>query len=373
MRRAGSLRYLDVVPRSPARGESLFVPGRLCLFGEHSDWAAGFRPRMPSIAPGYCLVVGTDQGLYAEAQRAEGVLTIESVLADGRHAGPLRLPLDARALEAAATSGDFFSYAAGTAREILSRHRVGGLALSLRADLPVQKGLSSSAALCVLVARAFSRVHGLGLDVRAEMELAYAGERRAGSECGRMDQICAHGRRVSALRFDGDALDVSLLAPAAPLHLLIVDLGRSKDTRRILRDLNACFPEAPSALAAGVRDALGPRNAELVGRARVALEAGDAGTLGALMIEAQALFDARVAPACPELRAPRLHEILQHAAVRELAFGGKGVGSGGDGCAQLVCRGPEERDALARRLSEETGVVCLPLGIEAGESQAGSS
>ena len=113
-----------------------------------------------------------------------------------------------------------------------------------------------------------------------------------------------------------------------------------------------------------MRDALGPRNAELLGRARGALLAGDAARLGALMQEAQALFDAQVAPACPELRAPRLHEVLAHPAVRELAHGGKGVGSGGDGSAQLVARGPAERDALAKRLEAELGVGCLPLTLE---------
>lgn len=345
--------------------QSIFVPGRLCLFGEHSDWAGGFRRGAPAIVPGRCLVVGTDQGLQAEVRGVERELVIESVLSDGRREGPLRLSLELAALDAVAAAGGFFSYAAGTAREIVARHRVGGLALSIRTDLPVQKGLSSSAALCVLVARAFSRVHGLGLELREEMELAYAGERRTGSECGRMDQICAYGRCVTALRFDGDAMDVEVIAPPRPLHLLIVDLRRGKDTRRILRDLNACFPDAPGAVAAAVRDALGPRNAALVARARAALEAGDARALGACMVEAQVLFDEQVAPACPELRAPRLHEILRHPAVAALSLGGKGVGSQGDGCAQLVCAGPGEREALAARLGAETDVHCLPLTIEA--------
>ena len=35
----------------------LFVPGRVCLLGEHSDWAGGFRRDAPSIPPGKCLVV----------------------------------------------------------------------------------------------------------------------------------------------------------------------------------------------------------------------------------------------------------------------------------------------------------------------------
>jgi hypothetical protein len=132
--------------------------------------------------------------------------------------------------------------------------------------------------------------------------------------------------------------------------------------------LNRCFPDTPGALAAGVRDALGPRNAELLARARDAVEKGDARALGALMREAQERFDRDVAPACPELAAPRLHEVLAHPAVAELAFGGKGVGSQGDGAAQVVCRGPDERAALARRLEADLGVACLPQTLEPGES-----
>ena len=77
------------------------------------------------------------------------------------------------------------------------------------------KGLSSSAALCVLVARAFSRAYGLGLSARAEMELAYAGERLAGSECGRMDQVCALGREPQLLTFDGEELAIESVAAGA--------------------------------------------------------------------------------------------------------------------------------------------------------------
>ncbi len=337
------------------------MPGRLCLFGEHSDWAGGWRRARPELAPGMCLVAGTDQGIRGEAEAADA-FEITSVLASGEEIGPARIEARPEALARAARGADFFSYAAGVAAELTERHGTAGLRLRVAGDLPVRKGLSSSAAICVLVARAFASVYGLRLSVRDEMELAYAGERRTGSECGRMDQVCAFGRRVTFLRFDGDDFEVEPLAPRGALHLLIVDLRRGKDTRRILADLNACYPDTPGPVAAGVREALGAANARLLERAKAAVLAGDARALGALMQEAQALFDAQVAPASPaELAAPRLHAVLAHPAVRELAFGGKGVGSQGDGCAQLVARGPEERARLAARLERDLDVRCWPL------------
>ncbi|HUE38626.1 MAG TPA: GHMP kinase, partial [Candidatus Binatia bacterium] len=204
----------------------LFVPGRLCLFGEHSDWAGAYRSTHPQIAVGHCLVVGTDQGLSADFEARDRVIELTSTLPDGRRIGPQRIEAEPSALRRAAEAGGFFSYAAGVALEIAERFGPRGLALELRADLPIRRGLSSSAALSVLVARAFGRAHGLALTVREEMEIAYAGERRAGSECGRMDQICAFGRRPTYLRFDGERMDIEPLSARSEIQVLVVDLRR---------------------------------------------------------------------------------------------------------------------------------------------------
>jgi galactokinase len=342
----------------------LFVPGRLCLFGEHSDWAGAYRRTAGAHSPGYCLVSGTDQGLRAVASRAD-MVELTTVLPDGSRRASEPTTATVAALDAVARSGGFFSYATGVAAEVVGRFGTAGIRIDVVADdLPVAKGLSSSAAICVLVARAFGRVYGLELSVRDEMELAYAGERRTGSQCGLMDQVCAYGRTVTFLTFDGERFDVEPVAIGGPIHLLLVDLRRGKDTRRILADLNACFPDTPGTLAAGVREALGPMNAIRTTEARRVLGRGDAQALGALMTDAQAVFDRLVAPACLELRAPRLHDVLAHPALRELGWGGKGVGSQGDGCAQLVARGAAERDRLAAALVADFGVACLPLTVE---------
>lgn len=342
----------------------LFVPGRLCLFGEHSDWAGGLRARDPSLPPGFCLVTGTDQGLHARVEPRPGRFDMTTVLPGRDEVSSFHAPADARALQAVASEGGPFSYVAGASAEYLDRYGGEGLAVRVhRQDLPVAKGLSSSAAACVLVVRAWAQVSGRELAAEEEMDLAHRGERRAGSECGRMDQVCALGQGPSFLTFDGDAMTVEPIEPRGHVPVLLVDLRGTKDTRRILDDLHACYGAGGGPVARGVREALGPRNRDLLGRARSAVEEGDARAVGELMSEAQAVFDRLVAPACPELAAPRLHEVLAAAAASGLSWGGKGVGSQGDGTAQVVARGVEERAELARRLEAELDVGCTPLDL----------
>ena len=60
---------------------------------------------------------------------------------------------------------------------MLVHYHVQGLEIdNYYTDLPVQKGLSSSAAITVLCARAFNRVYDLKLTIRGEMDIAYHGE-----------------------------------------------------------------------------------------------------------------------------------------------------------------------------------------------------
>ena len=41
----------------------LFVPGRLCLFGEHSDWAGMYRTVNSEIEKGQAIVTGVEQSI----------------------------------------------------------------------------------------------------------------------------------------------------------------------------------------------------------------------------------------------------------------------------------------------------------------------
>jgi len=61
----------------------LFVPGRICLFGEHSDWAGGYRRINAEIEKGYTIITGTNQGIYAEVNPHPSHLIVKSALNDG--------------------------------------------------------------------------------------------------------------------------------------------------------------------------------------------------------------------------------------------------------------------------------------------------
>ena len=339
----------------------LFVPGRLCLFGEHSDWAGEYRKTDKTVMTGKCIVAGTDQGIYGTANAAVNGFHVSQILPDGSKGKENSYPLEPDSLRETAESTSFDSYAAGTASIILNQYPDLGLKIDIiERDLPLQKGLSSSAATCVLVARSFNLVHQLNLSIEEEMEFAYRGELLTGSHCGRMDQACAFGKKPMLLSFDGDDMSASPLKAGKALHFLIVDLQAKKNTRKILNDLNLSFKEGNLRL----RNALGLENHKLTEEAGKAIQNGDAKQLGKLMKEAQRIFDEKVAPACPtELKAPKLHGILNHSAANSFTWGGKGVGSQGDGTAQFICKGSEEREKLKYILENSSGVLCYNLNL----------
>lgn len=131
--------------------------------------------------------------------------------------------------------------------------------------LPMKKGLSSSAAVCVLVVQCFSDFFQLNFPTELVMELAYLGEMNTPSRsdptllqsplrcshsslslcgrCGRMDQCVAMGRdSIGLMEFNGSHCALHRLSTPIPIHFVVADLKASKDTVAILRDLNSCFP-----------------------------------------------------------------------------------------------------------------------------------
>jgi len=182
-----------------------------------------------------------------------------------------------------------------------------------------------------------------------------------------MDQGCAFGNRPILMTYDGDRVEVKELRVPEDLYLVLVDLEGEKDTLEILARLNRAYPFADNEVERGVQKLFGPMNRDIVQRAVGKLETSDARGLGALMREAQEAFDRYAIPACPEeLTAPRLHRVLGLEALAPHIWGGKGVGSQGDGTAQLLARSAEDQRAVIEIVERELGMSCLPLTLRAG-------
>jgi mevalonate kinase len=342
----------------------IFVPGRLCLFGEHSDWAGGHRRQNPEIEKGFVIVTPTNQGTYAKVREIdEPIIRFKTTLSKEI----FEVELNPTLLLKIAEAGGLFSYVAGVAYEIISSYHhctKKGIEIdNYKTDLPIKKGLSSSASICVLTAKAFDKVYDLHLTDKRIMELAYLGETATPSRCGKMDQACAYNKPILMI-FDGDKIKVEELNLTKEIFLLIVDLKKGKNTIKILADLNKGFPWPNGQMEIGKHQYLGAINKGIVKNVKKILEEGDASKLGVLMNLAQDFFDEYLRPASPEeLEAPVLHSLLSMNEIKSFIYGGKCIGSGGDGTAQLVCKTKEDKEKVKKILTEK-GFECMDLEIK---------
>ena len=332
----------------------LFVPGRLCLFGEHTDWAGHYRTMNADILPGASIVTGIEQGIYAEVEKS----SIFELYSDAPEISNVWNDFSCRMneteLKSVAKSGSFFCYCAGVASYMLEWYKVGGVRIRItKMTLPMKSGLSSSAAICVLVARAFNQLYKLNLNTLGEMNIAYLGELRTSSRCGRLDQACAFGVKPNLMTFDGDEIEVKTLNVKKILYWVFADLCAEKDTIRILSDLNKSYPFATTEAEQNLHKALGEWNHEIVDRAIRYMAEGNVQALGQLMTEAEEQFDKYIAPMSPALWAPKLHEVLHDPNILPLVYGGKGVGSHGDGSVQFLARSAESQQKLIDYLNAQ--------------------
>lgn len=345
----------------------LFVPGRLCLFGEHSDWAGMYRSVNSEIEKGWAIVSGVEQGIWATAEKSDRfIMTTAPDFPEEEH---WECEMDTAKLLETAQRGGYFSYVAGVASYINDNYSVGGVKITVeKRDLPIKSGLSSSAAICVLVARAFNQLYKLKMNVKGEMQAAFRGEQRTPSRCGRLDQACAYGVKPVLMDFDGVEIDSGEIRVGSTFHWVIANLMSSKDTIKILADLNKAYPFAENEAERKVQEALGHDNRVIIAKAKEMMIQGDAPGLGWLMTEAQTLFDEKVAPMCSELKAPVLHSVLNDPKIKELTYGAKGVGSQGDGSVQFLAKNEETARQLQKYLANEKGMPSFTLTIQPGQT-----
>jgi galactokinase len=347
----------------------VFVPGRICLFGEHSDWCSAY-----SGVDGRALVVSTEQGLYASCRKVcDGRRCLRYISNEGQ-VHEIELTIDTLATRASLRD-NYFAYVDGTAACFLRRYPWKSedsiLIDNFEMTLPQKKGLSSSAAVCVMVVRCFSIVtFGKSLSPEEEMELAFLGERQTPSLCGKLDQICAfmQDRQVALVRFrfnpsiqDVEVFVDEIIRPCRTVYLVLVCVPGQKDTVVILSALQSAGRNNEGF----IRLLFGEWNASTVIRAADIIRSGEsANALGVLAREAMGRFDQFAAPFCvSELTAPNLHALLADEEVKKYVIGGKSVGAGGDGTALLFCPSSTAQEPLIRYLTDIRGLDAWSISM----------
>ena len=248
--------FLDMTARfhelygNDTRPELFFAPGRVNLIGEHTDHNGG------RVLP--CAI---SMGIWAIAAPRPGE-TVRLWSSRFDDCPPIEAPL--RGLERQPERG-WANYPLGVIRALEDRGRAlpSGLDVLFHADLPEGVGLSSSAAIEVLTARAANDIFGLGFDGTEIAQVAQEAEVRfAGVRCGIMDQFAVSmGRRDHAILLDCATLayehvPLNLTQAGRACQIVIADSGvshslnesgynlRRKQCEAALEDVRSVYPSA---------------------------------------------------------------------------------------------------------------------------------
>ncbi|AWE50765.1 galactokinase [Streptomyces nigra] len=189
------------------------APGRVNLIGEHTDYNDGFV--MPFALP--------HTAVAAVGRRDDGVLRLHSEDVRG---GVVELRVDHLAPE---TDRAWTAYPAGVVWALRNAgHAVGGADVHLASTVPAGAGLSSSAALEVVVALALNDLYDLGLKGWQLARLCQRAENvYVGAPVGIMDQTasacCEAGHALFLDTRDLSQRQIPFDLAAEGMRLLVVD------------------------------------------------------------------------------------------------------------------------------------------------------
>ncbi|WP_330345178.1 galactokinase [Streptomyces longwoodensis] len=189
------------------------APGRVNLIGEHTDYNDGFV--MPFALP--------HTAVAAVARRDDGVLRLHSEDVEGGVAELVLADL------APGTDRDWTAYPAGVVWALREAgHAVTGADVHLASTVPAGAGLSSSAALEVVVALALNDLYELGLQRWQLARLCQRAENvYVGAPTGIMDQTasacCEEGHALFLDTRDLSQRQIPFDLAAEGMRLLVVD------------------------------------------------------------------------------------------------------------------------------------------------------
>jgi galactokinase len=220
-----------------------FAPGRVNIIGGHTDYNGG------NVLP-FCI----DKGLFAAVSNTDD-LKIRIFSENFNLEGIISVDLTATKYE---KKDRYSDYLLGIIKElqVFNLHLDHGLNITLSSNLPVGGGLSSSAALCMLLLEIINDEFDFGLERLERVKLAKKVENDfIGVNCGIMDQfVIGYGKKDKAVFLNAKTLDfeyVDLLLDDYSFILINSQLSRTlkgskyndrqKETNEALKILQKTF------------------------------------------------------------------------------------------------------------------------------------
>jgi len=331
------------------------APGRIALFGEHMDWlkraviAAAIDMRTFLLAE-----ENTTKRVVVKSYKPFTVYDeypLEGF--DPNRGGDLRY---VRAVVKAMLNKGY--NIKGVKLEFIKAEQASRITKRKELDLPVKKGLSSSAAISVACAAA---LYTLATDqykintydvLRELSDIAYIAERKIlGINCGQMDQYTSAFGSILYIDCSKEPAKPMQLNPKIELNIVIGDTRQKKDTPRILGWLGKRYREREQLFMEGL-EAI----ADIVEEARKELskEYPDIYRIGELMNQNQYYLKNyfRVSGDCPI--SPNNLDKLIEAALDAGALGAKLTGSGGGG-AMIALTTVEKKEKVAKAIEKAGG------------------
>jgi len=340
-----------------------FTPGRVNLIGEHIDYNGGY------VMP-YMLERGTTATLRT---RDDGIYRFASANMPGK---PVEISADDVKYDAA---HGWANYPKGVLRLMMDdEHQIPGFEIDFDGNIPSGTGLSSSASVEVVTARALNETFALGYTMLELVLLAQRAENQfCGVQCGIMDQFAVGmGQPGHAIYLNCDTLDYQLIPMQLGKYVLLVmntnkprSLAQSKYNERraecetALADINKVqplthlahiTPDQFTALAHHITDPTIRQRAHhvvhenyRVKQAIAALETGDMKKLGMLLVAShESLRDDY------EVTGIELDTLVAESLKHPACAGARMTGAGFGGCAIA--------------LVEETAVADFTRAVNAG-------
>lgn len=334
----------------------VFVPGSLCLIGNHSEWINYDKAINQEMVTPMSIVTPVSEGILAEAS------INEKIILQGRNYKTIIC--DYINLKETMEENPFWKYVLCTISYLKIKYQeLGGIHLKIKKDtLTMKKGLVSSSAICLLVVKAYNLLYNLNLSKDEETDIAYHSELLVESKPNPLIQNDHLGPTM--IQIANNHLEKKLLLVAQNVYMVYAIPVDSKTTTKSLCDfvdLAAFYGTENDEF-----ELLDRENIDFMVKTCSYLANGNIEKLGVLMTEYQRKIDSSLIKTGQELKVSIIQKLLNDENIKNLIYGGKCCYFNSNEAIEFIVRDKECQTKLVNYL-KNLNIYCRKTTIKSNK------